>query len=148
MQCFINPTPSRPPMSRSLYRTLFSIILWEMADNKLIFVVFYCKLLNTINRLCAKQLTDMPEKYLFFNFFFQAHKKEDHNEVDYPCEKCSRVFTIKKIYEKHIADAHFDDSRFICDSCVKEYKTSDELAEHIESKLGHFRFHVIVVCSQ
>lgn len=73
---------------------------------------------------------------LSFNFLFncfQLHKKEKHNEMEYPCDKCSRVFTLQRNLDKHLCDAHFDENRYICDSCVLEFKSAEELAEHNDS---------------
>ncbi|XP_052801677.1 zinc finger protein 624-like isoform X2 [Mya arenaria] len=62
----------------------------------------------------------------------RTHKKDVHGETDYVCDQCGRVFTNKLIYERHKTDAHLEgDDRLLCDTCIRLFKSENELAQHI-----------------
>ena len=56
-----------------------------------------------------------------------------HDEGDHKCTECSRLFTLKKNLERHMIDAHNKDgvNKFVCDTCVMDFVTKDDLENHI-----------------
>lgn len=75
--------------------------------------------------VCKKVFTDIKE--------LRKHKQEDHGESDFCCTSCPRVFSLRKTYDRHLADAHMQgDKRHLCDSCVKVFKSDEELHKHIK----------------
>lgn len=65
----------------------------------------------------------------------QQHKLDVHGESDYKCEKCARVFSLKKTFERHMMDAHLEgEEKYLCDSCVLTFHSPEELDQHINSK--------------
>lgn len=75
--------------------------------------------------ICKKVFTDIKE--------LRKHKQLDHGEADFQCTSCPRVFSMKKILERHMSDAHMEgEKRVLCDTCVKVFKTQEELLKHIK----------------
>lgn len=73
-----------------------------------------------------------------WKFCFQQHKLDAHGECDFECDKCPRVFTLKKTLERHLADAHAagEEDKHLCDTCVIVFKSKEDLHIHIDSRLN------------
>jgi len=72
---------------------------------------------------------------------FMDHLNRHWGRMDYSCEECGKVFTVKAWLKSHLL-THLDPTfkPFTCHTCSKSYKTNQLLRSHMEVHLNADRF--------
>ena len=62
----------------------------------------------------------------------QRHVKSDHQNIQYPCEKCDKTFTDQGNLQRHVKSDH-QNIQYPCDKCEKSFTDQGNLQRHAKS---------------
>ena len=63
---------------------------------------------------------------------FKYHMESEHENTDYPCTKCDRIFKTIHCLKNHVLRHHEKRLDFKCEHCGKDYPTLTEVNRHVK----------------